>query len=246
VGLLALSLSAGCGRQIRPSQEIVKKDASLEELLTLYQLRREAADGFKGLMSVTADFPKQGRHTAQATVFSIDDQIRFRVFNLFGGTLFDLTMDGPVVSWTAEGKTFEGSRAELEEAPPAEIPLGSIELLDWVGKGGLPKIAPPDIPALEKGENFFILYLFTVDRGKGYLKEKIWIERTAFWVKKVETFDSSGARRGMITLDDYRKVKGREFPFVIEGQSQGQKVTLNFKEISLSPPATSSSSEETP
>jgi len=230
-----LFLSVGCTKQIRPEGEAVKKDASLEELLDLYQLRREELPGFKGLMDVTANFPQQGRHTFQATLRSEGDQIRFRVLNLFGGTLFDLMIDGPAVSFTfpSEKKKFEGTLDELEDRIQNDIPPGSIDLLDWLSRAGIPDIESPLIPALEKGEDRFILYLFITDGRKAQLVEKVWIERTAFRVRRVETFEASGAVGGVMTLDDYRNVGGHDFPFSVDGESRGQKISARFKEISI-------------
>lgn len=230
-----LLLSVGCTKQIRPEGEAVKKDASLEELLNLYRLRREELPGFKGLMQVTAHFPQQGRHTFQATIRSEGDQIRFRVLNLFGGTLFDMMIDGPAVSFTlpSEKKKFEGTLDELEEQIQTEIPPGSLDLLDWLSRAGIPDVESPLIPALEKGEDLFILYLFITDGREAQLVEKVWIERTAFRVKKVETFEASGAVGGVMTLDDYRSVGGHDFPFSVDGESRGEKISARFKEISI-------------
>jgi hypothetical protein len=231
---ILLLLSEGCTKQIRPEKEVIKKEASLEELLTLYRIRREAVPDFKGLMEVTANFPQKGRHTFQATVRSQGDQIRFRVFNLFGGTVFDLMMDGPAVSFTipSEQRTFEGTHDELEAQIQTEIPPGAIDLLEWIGRGGVPEIEPPFIPALEKGDDFFILYLFTTNGRRANLVEKIWIERTAFRVKRVERFDASGAIGAVMALEEYRKVGGHDFPFLIEGESRGEQISVKFKEIS--------------
>lgn len=235
VVLIFLLLSFGCTKQIRPEKEVIKKDASLEELLTLYQHREEEVSGFKGLMEVTADFPKLGRHTFKSTIRSEGEQVRFRVFDLFGGTLLELVTEGEMISLTvpSEKRKFQGTFEELQQQIQTEIPPGSIEFLDWASRGGVPGIADPYIPALEKGNDFFILYLFITDGRKAELVEKIWIERTAFWVKKVETFDATGMITSVILLDDYRKVGRHDFPFSIEGESGGQKISAKFKEISL-------------
>lgn len=229
-----LLLSVGCTKQIRPEKEVVKKDASLEELLNLYRLRRDAVPPFKGLMEVAAHFPKQGRHTVQASVRSEGNLLRFRAFNLFGGTLFDLTVEGPDVSLTipSEKRTFQGTREELEAQIQTEIPAGAIDLLEWIRRGGGPEVVPPFIPALEKGDDFFILYLFLTDGIEGDLVEKIWIERTAFHVTKVEYLDPEGTLSAVMALDDYRNVGGHDFPFSIEGKSGGEKISVKFKEIS--------------
>jgi len=96
-------------------------------------------------------------------------------------------------------------------------------------------MAFPKIPVLEKSENHFTIYLFSIFEGRAILIDKIIIERTAFHVKRVELFDHTGLRRSIIELDDYRPVDGRDFPFSIKGITGGKTITLTFKEISFPP-----------
>lgn len=241
---IALLLSTGCARQVRPTEEAIKKDASLEELLNLYQIRREALPPFKGLLQVTAHTPREGRHTFQAAWSSQKHETRIQGFDLLGRTLFDLHLAGPALSLSipSERKTFQGSRDEFERMHQGELPPLPVELLDWVRRAGIPEIPLRVIPAFEKGEDSFILYFFTMtDDGRLTLEKKIWIERTAFWVKRVESFDPSGARRALFTFDHYQKVGGFDFPFAIEGEGLGNKVALDFREVSpIRPPTTPS------
>ena len=235
LGLVVLLLVSGCAKkEIRPVEEAVKKDASLEELLTFYQLRRQEWNGFKGLLEIAADSQRQGRHTFQASWVFQEGQTRIRGFHLLGGTLFELRLAGPEVTLhlPSERRTIEATRDEFEEQIQGAVPIGSPALIDWVNRGGLPDPTPPLIPALEKGEDRFILYLLRGMPGKAVLQEKIWIERTAFRVERVEIFDSVGARRARFNFNDYRRVGQHDFPFEVRGESEGEKVTLRFKEVS--------------
>lgn len=232
VGSLLLS---GCAKkQLRASEEKPRKDASLEELLDLFRLRREAIGGFKGLVEITAESRRQGRHTFQASWTAQNDQTRIRGFNLLGGTLFDLRVADPMVTLQipSERRTIEATRDEFEAEIGAAVPIGSLDLIDWVSGGAAPKIGPPLFPALEKGEDFFVISLLRVLPEKAVLVEKIWIERTEFRVTRLERFDFTGAPRGRLTFDDYRRVAGSEFPFDVSAESGGEKVSLHFKELS--------------
>lgn len=232
--LVVLLFVSGCAKkQIRPTEGEVKKDASLEELLSYYQLRHQDWNGFKGLLEVTADSQRQGRHTFQASWVFQNGETRIRGFNLLGGTLFELRLVGPkvVLQLPSEHRTIEATRDKFEEQIQAVVPIGSPALIDWVNQGGIPNPTPPLLPALEKQEDRFILYLLRVLPGKAVLQEKVWIERTAFRVEQVELFDSIGARHALLTFGDYRKLGPRDFPFEVHGESEGANVTLRFKEV---------------
>lgn len=239
LGLAVLLLVSGCAKkEIRPVEEAVKKDASLEELLTFYQLRRQEWNGFKGLLEITADSKRQGRHTFQASWVFREGETRIRGFNLLGGTLFELRLAGPRVTLhlPSERRTIEATREEFEKEIQGAVPIGSLALIDWVNRGGLPDPAPPSLPALEKGKDRFVLYLMRTLPGKAVLEEKLWLERTAFRVEGVELFDILGARRGRLTFHDYRRVGQHDFPFEVRGESEGEKVTLRFREVSPAGP----------
>ncbi|HLG21926.1 MAG TPA: hypothetical protein VI382_03865 [Candidatus Manganitrophaceae bacterium] len=230
-------LSTGCVRRVSPAPEGVKNDASLEELLNLYYFRRDMIDGFKGLVKVSSNSPRRGSQSFLANWASQGEETRIQGFDFLGRTLFDLRLAGPSVSLSipSERRVFEGGRDAFEEMAEKEIPLGSIGLIDWVGQAGIPALSDALLPALEKGDDFFILYLFKPGVGKGILDQKIWIERTKFWVKRVEGFDPTGARRSVLTLDDYRKVGTFYFPFDIRGESRGEEVALHFQEVNITP-----------
>ncbi|HIE65678.1 MAG: hypothetical protein ABGX83_01650 [Nitrospira sp.] len=244
--LVLLFLSYGCTKQVRSTPTTVKKDTSLEGLLKLYQNRMKAGFGIKALMKVKTQRPHQGGHSFLASWHSEKDTTLVRGFNLFGGTLFELHLQNSTffLRIPSENRRLEAPLDELDQMAGREIPFASLELLEWVKRGGVPHVAESVIPALEKGDDLFILYLFTVEQGRARLQEKVWIERSAFWAKKVELFDRTGLRRGVILLDDYRQVGGHHFPFSIRGETGGETVSLNFREVSWVPPPQNEPSEK--
>lgn len=235
LALVVLLFVSGCAKkEIRAVEEAAKKDASLEELLTHYQLQRQERNGFKALVEITADSQRQGRHSLQASWVFQNGETRIRGFNLLGGTLFELRLAGPMVTLhlPSERRTIEATREEFEEEIQGAIPIGSPALIDWVNRGGLPDPAPPSLPALEKGKDRFVLYLMRALPGKAVLEEKIFIERTAFRVERVERFDLLGVRRARLTFSAYGKIGQHDFPFEVRGESEGEKITLRFREVS--------------
>lgn len=236
LGLVCLfTLSACSSKQIRPTLDIPKKDASLEELLSRYQQHAKMHSNIKALVKIETDLGERGHHSIRATWHSTRDLIQLRGFSLLGGDLFRLDIDDTSFSLKtpADPQTFEADLDLFEEVAGKQIPFGSIDLLRWVQRGGLPDTAFPKIPVLEKRENHFIIYLFSVFEGRAILVDKLFIERTTFRIKRVELFDHTGVRRGLIKLDDYRLVEGREFPFLVTGIAGNGVITLKFEEVSF-------------
>lgn len=239
LGLLCLFVLSACTKQIKSTPVEVKQDASLEELLSLYQQRLKMNAQIKALVKVDADLGPRGRHTIQATWSSSQEQIHLRGFNLFGGTLFELDVAAASFSLKtpSDPQAFEADLDFYEEVAGRQIPFGSLDLLRWVQRGGLPDTTFPKIPVIEKGEDVFVLYLFTLFEGRAILEEKVFIERTAFRVTRVELFEHTGLRNGVIELNEYRVVDGREFPFSVKGTSGSEVMRLTFKEVSFPSPA---------
>lgn len=226
-------LLTACTKEIRPTPAALQKDASIEELIALYQKRVNETTGFKALMEVTANLGNRGRHTFQASLHAHNNQRQIRGFDLFGGTLFDLRLSGRFFSLSipSERKTLRGKLDQFEALAGEKIPSGLINLLEWVTRSGLPEVPFADTPALQKEQHFFTLYLFSTDGNIGWIRQKLQIERNAFRVQQVDLFDLSGSRQTMIKLDHYQKVEGRDFPFSVEGHGPGGKIILKFKEV---------------
>jgi len=190
-------------------------------------------------MELSGDFGAQGSHSFQAAFRSHGRESRIRGFDLFGGTLFDLRLDDRFFSLKlpAEATALEARLDQFEALAAGEkIPFGTLDLLHWLKRGGIPEVRLQDIPALEKRSDIFILYLFSVSQGMAQIHQKILIERTAFLVKQVEIFDSSGFRRGILSFEDYRQIDGRNIPFSVKGIADGKMLKVTFRELSFVPP----------
>ncbi len=236
LGLLCLlTLSACAGKQTKTIVTTPKQDASLEELLSLYQQRSKMNRNIKALVQVDAKLGARGHHKIQSIWQSSKEDIHLRGLNLFGGDLFRLHIDATSFSLKtpAEPQALEADLEFFHEIVGKQIPFGSIELLRWVQRGGIPDTAFPKIPVLEKRDNDFIIYLFSVFEGRAILLDKLIIERNAFRIRRVELFDHTGLRRGIIELDDYRSVEGQDFPFSVKGITDDKTITLTFKEVSF-------------
>ncbi len=239
LGVMLLFTFSACTKQVRPTAspapEAIKRDASLDELLRLYKQRQGGMENLKALMDAKTDLGEQGKFNFQSAWRSKGDLVKMKGFDLFGRTVFDLDLSGTHFSifLPSQQKVFEGDLEFFDDMAGEKIPFGSLGLLEWVKRGGIPKVGPDRIPALEKREDVFILYIFSSELNRGFLKEKIWIERSDFRVKRVDFFDRSGLQKGIATLSDYQEVDGRFFPFSIIGDSRGQVLELKFKEVSF-------------
>jgi len=228
-------LFSGCIKQLPPKPERPLKDASIESLLMLFQARLKEIGPFKALMEISGDFGARGQHRFQAAFRSEGRKSRIRGFDLFGGTLFELRLDDRFFSLKlpSEPLALEAELEQFEALAGEKIPFGSLDLLSWLKRGGIPDIRLQDIPALEKRPEDFILYLFSVSGGMARLHQKISIERSDFRVTKVELFDPSGLPRGLLTFEDYRKLQGRALPFSVRGVSGGVSLSMKFLEASF-------------
>ncbi len=233
-GWVILVVLTGCAFHL--PQEAIKKEVSLQDLLHLYQNRLDGIKGFKGLANVTVASPRSGYQKFKAAFFSGHSQIRVEGFDLLGGTLFDFTITPSTASLTIplKRKAIHLSRDAFEKLVQKEAPFGSIEFLDWIKRAGIPEITPY-VPVLEKTDDFLVLSLVAFPQEKASLQKKVWIERSALWVKKVETFDPAGALRAVVTMDRYRRIGQQDIPFVVEWETQQERVAIQFTEVALIP-----------
>ncbi|MFQ5589017.1 MAG: hypothetical protein ACE5F7_09270 [Nitrospiria bacterium] len=234
-GLSLVFLLSACAKQIKPAPVVVQKDATLEELLEIYKQRLRMRMPMKALIQVEADLGARGRHTIQSAWRSSKGDIQLMGFNPFGGTLFELNVDADsfFLKIPSESREFEGELDFFDAAAGKQIPVGSLDFLRWVQRGGTPDTAFPRVAMLEKDARFFVLYLFTMTQGRAVLEEKVFIERTAFRVKRVERFDDNGFRRGTIELGNYQRVSGRDMPLSMKGTGGGKVIHLTFREVAF-------------
>jgi len=186
-------------------------------------------------MEIKADLGPRGTHSFQAAWRAQNSRTKITGFDLFGRTLFDLSLNPSLFSIAvpSEQKVIEGDLDTFEASAGEVIPLASRDLIAWINRGGIPDLASPRITALEKGNDFFILFVFLNEGGKGRLLEKIWIERMAFRVEKVALYNRFGQQHGIMEFKDYRQIEGKAFPFAVKGSGRGEVIELTFREVSF-------------
>lgn len=217
-----------------------KKDASIEELLRLLDLRYEEINTIKALVSIEVDSipPVPLRSFDGEVVYSKPRDLRIRGFGpVFLRPIFDFVARGEDFQFQTlnDGKIFEGNLNELLSTGSIEGPIKFADLLDVLGAVGTPFIDPSLVTALEKTDEFYIIYVIVMHGGKGKLDKKIWIDRVDHQVKKEEVFDLSGLRRMVLSFGDYRPTGGIIRPYKISAEREGLKINLRFREIRMNP-----------
>ncbi|MEK7286168.1 MAG: hypothetical protein AAB035_02590 [Nitrospirota bacterium] len=231
--IIILILTSGCARGLLSSPSY--RDASLEELVSLYQKEREALPPISGLMEVTLQDKVKNRFFARWA--SDGTEIKIKGFDIIGGTLFDLKILESEIFFSSAGEEnfFQGSRVAFSKYLSKQSSFGMrlewLSLFDWIARGGLPDFADLPTAALEKEDARFVLYFFKPEATKNVLTQKIWIERSAFRVQDVIFFDASGKRSATLLFGDYRFVDGILYPFSVKGKSDGKQIEIVFKEL---------------
>lgn len=217
-----------------------KKDASIEELLRILDSRYEEISTIKALVSIEVDSipPVPLRSFDGEVIYSKPRDIRIRGFGpVFPRPIFDFIAKGEDFQFQAlnDGKIFEGNLNELLSTGSIEGPIKFSDLLDVLGAVGTPFIDPSLVTALEKTDEYFIIYVIVMHGGKGKLDKKIWIDRVDLQVKKEEVFDLSGLRRMVLSFGDYRPTGEIMRPYKISAEREGLKIILRFREIMMNP-----------
>lgn len=222
----------GCERTIRPTSDThIKKDATLEELLALYDLRFRELSSLKGLARVEVTTPSIGKQGFQAALYlTRPDGFRMRGFNLFGGTLFELEYQEGENRLFIPGEEHTVGMDELL-GPSGPLPPGFSDFL------GIPQVVSPEIPVLEKKEEHFYLMMVEVKPDQlPQLKKKFVIERSNFHVEQAIYYSPSGFPEVTLSYEDFREVQEFLLPFKVTGESPYGEARLRFMEMVANPP----------
>jgi hypothetical protein len=231
LGLFLAVSPLGCTRNVRPfPPPEIKKDASLQELLALYDLRYRGLVAIKGLAKVEVSAPSVGNRDFKAAV-SLTSPAGFRMegFDLFGGPLFEL------VSRSGENHLFVSGKEKSEGLGDLLGGTGPLRpgFSDFLG---IPRVVPPELPVLEKGENRFSLLVVRPTPDGPRLVKKFLIERGEFRVEETIYYSESGFPQTVLSFSDFRRVKEFWLPFKIAGKSPLGEARLSFAEIITNPP----------
>lgn len=221
----------GCMRNIRSvSPPRIQKDASLEELLALYELRYRALTSVKALVKVQLDSPSLGSHGFQAALLLLRPQtFQLTGFDPFGGTLFDLVSRGGERRLIVSGRDQSSRWGELINLG-GPIEPGFFDFL------GIPRVDPPELAVLEKGQDAFnLLVVRPGPAGSARLRKKYLIEREEFRAVQTTYYTEAGFPETTLFFSDFRRVNGFWLPFMISGQSRLGRAEFAFTEIKTNP-----------
>ena len=208
----------------------IKKDASLEELLALYETRYRELSALKGLARVHLAAPSLGRQGFQAALFLFRPEgFQMRGFDPLGGTLFDLVSRGDERRLTVSGRD---QSERLEELMDRGGPIRP-SFFDFLG---IPRVAAPEMAVLEKGEDDFkLMVLGRKADGPPRLLKAYLIERGEFRAVQTIYYSESGFPQANLFFSDFRKVKGFWLPFEVSGESKQGRAEFTFLEMKPNP-----------
>jgi hypothetical protein len=215
------------------------KEANLEDLVKLLESRYRDIDTLKALVKVEARTP-EGKNTFHGILlFKRPDHLRLQGFDFLGRTLFDLIARGEEVRIHLPGEDRVLSE-EIDSYPffgEGKTSVRLTDLLEVLGASGGIYLDPTAIPALEKDQTAYILYLFYMQEPRAVLLKKLWLERSHFRLVREEIFDPDGQRRMTIFFDRYQKIVDHWRPFKVRAETQGvYELSLDYSEIKINPP----------
>jgi hypothetical protein len=231
--LLIGAILSGCLARLPPVALPAPRAISRSVLGDLYQKRRQAIGDFKGRLTVTLSSPRLGRQSFHATWFFERGTTTLRGFNLFGQSLFSLTLSASEVSFVpARGEPLKWNRAD----PPPEHPTFALVSSDFIGqinRAGMPDLSPPLPDNFEKMETMF--HLVQQQQNGTTLLHRI--DPASLHVTRTERFDTAGQMASTLIFGDYREIgktgdnEPVDFPFVVKGETEAGIVTLTFEEV---------------
>jgi len=235
--LLLTVLIAGCAahRSAVEADALPKRDVTLAELERILAERAEVG-AYRAL--VTFEASRGGRSgSVKGTVrYAPPKTLEVHGLDFLGRDLFVLTAEGEHVTLRRDdGTSLVG--AELMESGLAPW-VGTIRVTDVllaVGAIHGVSVDPLEVVALERGDEWYTLYVLVVDGGRARLERKILFERTRFLPVSQEWFDGDGSRRMRVEFDRYREVRGTWRPFLVSASSEFGSLRIEVHELAFDP-----------
>ncbi len=237
--LLALCLAGCMAKRVPVTETEQMRDADLEDLVKLLESRYRDIDTLKALVKVEAKTPEERNAFDGILFFKRPDRLRLQGFDLLGRTVFNLIAQGEEVRIHLPGEDRVLSE-EIDSYPffgRGKTPVKLTDMLEVLGASGGIFLDPAVIPALEKDQTVYILYLFYMEGSRAVLIKKLWLERVHFRLVREEIFNPDGQRRMTIFFDDYQKIADHWRPFKVRAEIQGAyEFSLDYSEIKVNPP----------
>ncbi len=214
------------------------QEADLEGLLELLDRRYKKLSSLKALVRVEAKSPGGGGKFTGAMSFKRPDLLRLKGFGPLGRTLFDLAARHEDIRLYLPGqKRLLTDQAELSSVLGLDgLALHVGDFLEVLGAGSGVYLDSAYMPALEKGEKEYILYLFFPQGNRAFIYKKLWFERRHFRLMKEEVFDPTGRKRLTLYFEGYEEIDGAWQPKKVWAESEdGHSLEVFYQEIILNP-----------
>jgi len=247
LSVLALILLSGC-TSFAPREEVLLKQATVEELTVLLSQREASIQTMKGLFSakVRGGVIPIATRVEGSLYYRRPDAMRLRGFTAVGGELFEFVQAGDQfrLRLPTMGRVLSGSPSDMSEMGKLARPF---QLSVWAMGGvlGTGKIAKDETVVLvEEGDRYRLDVFGPSPNGTPHVHRQLWFERQALHVVREDRLTESGATEATIQYEDFRTIgeakaassngEGplqRPFKIVLEdGKGQGS-VQVTFHEM---------------
>ena len=243
--IFALATFSGCAL-FAPREEVLLKQATVEELTALLSQREAAIQTMKGLFSakVRGGIIPIASRVEGALYYRRPNAMRLRGFTAVGGELFEFVQAGDQfrLRLPTMGRVLSGSPSDMSEMGKLARPF---QLSVWAMGGvlGTGTIAKNETVVLvEEGDRYRLEVFGPSASGAQLMRRQLWFERQALHVVREDRLTESGAVEATIQYEDFRAIGDgrllRPFKILLEdGKGQGS-VQVTFHEMTPNQPLT--------
>ncbi len=243
--VLCVSLFVAC-TTAPPREELLLKEATVEELTALLVQREAALHSLKGLFSakVRGGIIPIATRVEGALYYQRPHAMRLRGFTAIGSELFEFLQadDQYILRLPTMGRVLSGSRSDTSEMGKLARPF---QLSVWAMDGvlGTGRLAADETARLtEEGSLYRLEVSGPTENGTAAARRRLWFDRQNLLVVKEERLTVSGEVDASIQYEDFRTVGDlavepaptklvRPFKISLEdGQGKGS-VLVTFHEL---------------
>ncbi len=217
-------------------EALPKREATLDELERILA-DRARGNGYRALVTFEVSRGTRSGSVKGTVRFTPPRTLDIRGLDPLGRDLFALRAEGESITLhRADGvPTLESVEAIESELAPWIGSLRVADVLRVAGSGQGPFVDSLDLLALERGEDYYTLYVLMMDDGRARLERKIRFERTRFLPVSEEWFDQHGSSRLRVEFDRYREVAGQWRPFLVSATNGAGALRIAYHEIAPEP-----------
>lgn len=246
---------AGCAL-FAPREDVLLKQATVEELTVLLSQREEAIQTMKGLFTakVRGGIIPIASRVEGSLYYRRPNAMRLRGFTAVGGELFEFVQAGDQfrLRLPTMGRVLSGNPSDMSEMGKLARPF---QLSVWAMGGvlGTGKIAEDEtVTLVEEGDRYRLEVSGPSPSGAQFIRRRLWFERQTLHIVREDRLTESGTVEATIQYEDFRAIGEvetagshdaderlqRPFRIVLEdGKGQGS-VHVTFHELIPNKPVT--------